>query len=547
MSLPLYLFDYMVISINPKEGGCLSMKLDRERPFLLANFEHISITGFLIPCGLYAQKIGLFDVFEKHLKIDMKTVRYSPIDKVIELFVSIIAGCPDNKTINNRLVPDRLSASAWRQEQFADQSQIHILLHRVNKENLQQLEKAYQEIFADHSLAARYPKNKILTVDVDMTGLPVSPTSTTYEGAEFGHMEKKKSKSKGYQFSIAYIAQEIKEVLGGVLDSGNVHCSTRLPQLIQLTERRIGKPPIRRTSHMADRLKVLKENLQKIETRVKNQQCALYAARKSSRIGSLKRWISKNQSRIASLTAEIKEMETRYYSYLHDQHLNSGRLILIRADAGYGTAENVSYLFEAGYEFLVKGYSPKTSQKLARDIPEELWTKINAVTEVAEANTQYISNCPYPLRIIVGRKKIANKPIQYFHFLTTIPKTVMDARKALRYYNQRQSIEAFIKAGKIALHFRKLRVRVLPGIVFFLRIALLAYNFISWIKRDVFAGTELENVGIREFIEQVMRVPAKIDPSGDTKTTFFPEDNSYARALVDSTTRKNHQLSLFGD
>ncbi len=30
MSLPLYLFNSMVISINPKEGGCLSMKLDRE-------------------------------------------------------------------------------------------------------------------------------------------------------------------------------------------------------------------------------------------------------------------------------------------------------------------------------------------------------------------------------------------------------------------------------------------------------------------------------------------------------------------------------------
>jgi len=169
------------------------------------------------------------------------------------------------KAINNRLVPDRLSASAWKQDRFADQSQINILLHRVNKENLQQLEKAYQEIFADHSLAARYPKNKILTVDLDMTGLAVSPTSTTYEGAEFGHMEKKTTRSKEYQFSIAYIAQEVKEVLGGVVDPGNVHCSTRLSQLIQLIERRIGKPPICRTSHMAACLKALKENLQKIE------------------------------------------------------------------------------------------------------------------------------------------------------------------------------------------------------------------------------------------------------------------------------------------
>ncbi len=132
------------------------MKLDRKKLFLLGNFDHISITGFLIPCGLYAQKKGLFEVFKKHLRIDMKTVRYSPIDKVIELFVSIIADCHDNKTINSRLVPDRLSASAWSLEEFADQSQDNILLHRVSKENLQQLEAAYQEIFTAHSLAARY-------------------------------------------------------------------------------------------------------------------------------------------------------------------------------------------------------------------------------------------------------------------------------------------------------------------------------------------------------------------------------------------------------
>jgi hypothetical protein len=336
-------------------------------------------------------------------------------------------------------------------------------------------------------------------------------------------------------------------VLGGVVDPGNVHCSTRLPQLIQLIEKRIGIPPLRRTSHMADRLKELRENLQKIQARVREQQRALHAARKSSRRETLKRWISKNHKHIASVTEEIREAETRYYPYLHIPNLNSGRLIVIRADAGYGTAENISHLYEAGYEFLAKGYSPKSSRKLAQDIPERLWTKLNVVTEVAEATTRSINGCPYPLRIVVGRNEIANKPTQYLHFVTTIPKTVMDARKLLRHYNQRQSIEAFIKAGKIALHFRRLRVRVLPGIVFFLTVALLAYNFISWIKRDIFAGTELENVAIREFIEQVMRVPAKIDASGDTKTTFFPENSSYARALIDCTAQKSCQLSLFGD
>jgi hypothetical protein len=38
----------------------------------LAKFDDFSITGFLVPTGHYAQEIGLIDLFEEHLKIDMK-------------------------------------------------------------------------------------------------------------------------------------------------------------------------------------------------------------------------------------------------------------------------------------------------------------------------------------------------------------------------------------------------------------------------------------------------------------------------------------------
>lgn len=61
----------------------------------LTNFDDFSITGFLIPTGHYAQKIGLIDLFKKHLKIKMKTIHHTPAEKIIELFVSMIAGCPE--------------------------------------------------------------------------------------------------------------------------------------------------------------------------------------------------------------------------------------------------------------------------------------------------------------------------------------------------------------------------------------------------------------------------------------------------------------------
>lgn len=207
----------------------------------LANFDDFSITGFLVPTGHYAQKIGLIDLFKEHLKIKMKTIHHTPVEKIIELFISMISGCPDVKTVNNRLVPDKLAAAAWCQKQFADQSQVSEVLHRITPENLLQLEGIFQILFDEQSLARRHPPNEWLIVDVDMTGLPVSPSSRTYEGATFGFMQK--DKGKGYKLTCPYTGGQFGEVFGGLFDPGSAHCATKLTDLLLLIEKRVGSPP----------------------------------------------------------------------------------------------------------------------------------------------------------------------------------------------------------------------------------------------------------------------------------------------------------------
>ena len=96
--------------------------MDIMQHYELANFDDFSITGFLVPTGHYVQKIGLIDLFKEHLNIKMKTVHHSPVEKIMELFVSMTSGCPDVKTVNNRLVPDKLAAATWCQREFPDQS-----------------------------------------------------------------------------------------------------------------------------------------------------------------------------------------------------------------------------------------------------------------------------------------------------------------------------------------------------------------------------------------------------------------------------------------
>lgn len=133
------------------EGKALMTAL---RKVTNANFDDFSITRFLVPPGHYVQKIEFIDLFKEYLKIKIRTVHHTPANKIIELFTSpIISGCPDIRTLNNRLVPDKLSAAAWREKQFTDQFRASLVLDRITAENLLQLEEIFLTLFDEQSLA----------------------------------------------------------------------------------------------------------------------------------------------------------------------------------------------------------------------------------------------------------------------------------------------------------------------------------------------------------------------------------------------------------
>lgn len=512
--------------------------------YRLANFDDFSITGFLVPTGHYAQEIGLIDLFKEHLKIDMKTVHHTPVDKIIELFVSMIAGCPDVKTINNRLVSDRLAAAAWCQKQFADQSRVSEVIHRITPENLLQLEEIFHSLFSQRSLAQRHPVSELLVVDVDMTGLPVSPTSKTYEGAAFGFMQKETG--KGYKLTCAYTGGELGEVFGGLVDPGSAHCATKLIDLLLLIEKRVGSPPRSLHKYRASIERSLSE-AGNLERRSQCRREEAHRARKSQRKAVLERRAHKLDTRAQLLREKVADSLQIADSFDTLRSSNPYRAILVRGDAGFGSVDNIMLLLDLGYDFLLKGYSPHTARNLAQGIAEKEWVPFNSATSVAELGAIGLPECRYSVRTVLGRSKTPRpESYQYFHLVTTIPEKVKNPLGLLKFYNARQTIEAFIKTGKNILNLKHFRVRNFYGIEFTLRLGLLAHNFMNWARRDIFAGTPLARMGIREFVEQAMRVPARSEPLGmDTLITLFPETSLYAQALVQAIERKSSaQLAL---
>jgi len=144
-------------------------------------------SAFLIAFQQHATAAEFFKPVAEHLRVKMKAVRYSAIQKVQTVVASILLGCPYTSSINHRLVPDQVAAREWGMDRFPDQSQINLFLNRMTAENLTQLEQAHQDLLRTHSLLRSAAD---VVVDIDQTGLRV--TGKTYEFAEKGYFPRRR-------------------------------------------------------------------------------------------------------------------------------------------------------------------------------------------------------------------------------------------------------------------------------------------------------------------------------------------------------------------
>ena len=348
-----------------------------------------------------------------------------------------------------------------------------------------------------------------------------------------------KEKGKGYKLTCPYTGGQFGEVLGGLFDPGSAHCATKLVDLLLLIEKRVGSPPSSLAKYKT-RIQPLLTQARILENRARRREEEAFHARKSQR-----RSILQQRSKRLLIRAELlRERAAQVLKTLESfdtlrQH-NPRRGILIRGDAGFGSFEDVMLLSELGYDFLLKGYSPRTARVLAKGVAESQWGRFNPIVYVVELGIIKLSGCPYPVRVVLGRTKTGKSQVfQYFHLVTTIPEKLKDATGLLKLYNARQTIEAFIKTGKNVLNLKHFRVRNFYGIQFTLVLGLLAHNFMSWARREIFAGTPLARMGIREFVEQAMRVPAQIKPLKiKMPVPLFQGSNVYTQVLVGAAEKK---------
>jgi hypothetical protein len=116
---------------------------------------HFSPAASLAAIGVKLQQVDLFGPIRAHVQIRQKTVKHTPIEKLMDALISLLAGAHGLVEINTRLRADLGLQHAFGRTACAEQSVVQEMLDACTAENVDQLRHALDEIYRAHSQGFR--------------------------------------------------------------------------------------------------------------------------------------------------------------------------------------------------------------------------------------------------------------------------------------------------------------------------------------------------------------------------------------------------------
>ena len=134
---------------------------------------HFSPAASLAALGVHLRHLDLFGPIRDRVKIAQKTVKYSPIDKLSDAFISILAGAHGLVEINTRLRSDPVLQTAFGRTACAEQSVVQDTLNACTAEQVSQFSQALTTIYRQHSQGYAHDYQAAWQIlDADLTGMP---------------------------------------------------------------------------------------------------------------------------------------------------------------------------------------------------------------------------------------------------------------------------------------------------------------------------------------------------------------------------------------
>lgn len=135
----------------------------------------VSTHGLIIPICHQIEAWGIDKLLDKHVCINQKVYDFTPNQKIMRVFASMMFGCEDNKRMNKVLREDNPQYSQYfGLPRWADQSVVSDTFRALNAYNITQFEMVWQESLEATGVIGdwrrRIEAGEYITIDIDLTG-----------------------------------------------------------------------------------------------------------------------------------------------------------------------------------------------------------------------------------------------------------------------------------------------------------------------------------------------------------------------------------------
>src|SRR5436305_3373009 len=186
----------------------------------------------LAAIGIKFAELKLFEPIAQQVQIAQKTIKDRPSDKLYDAFISMLAGAHGLVEINTRLRADVGLQRAFGRRRCAEQSVVQDTLNACTPENVEQMEKAMDLIYRQHSQGYAHDyQSHFQVLDVDMSGLPCGPKAAFATKGYFAKQRNRRGRQVGRVLASLY-----GEIVVDRLFDGKTQLTSALQPLLLAAE-----------------------------------------------------------------------------------------------------------------------------------------------------------------------------------------------------------------------------------------------------------------------------------------------------------------------
>lgn len=193
---------------------------------------YFSSHASLAALGRKVKQLKVFEPIVQEVKIGQKTVKYRPNEKLLDAFISLLAGAQGLVEINKCVRADLGLQRAFGRTGCAEQSVVQDTLDACTAENVSQTHQAMQSIFRHHSQTYRHDYQlDWQLLDADMTGRPCGKKAKFASKGYFAKQRNRRGRQEGYVIGTWY-----EEIVVERLFEGKTQLNSALRPLLEASE-----------------------------------------------------------------------------------------------------------------------------------------------------------------------------------------------------------------------------------------------------------------------------------------------------------------------